>query len=93
MKNIQKKLSVIFKRNPSEVKIGSCSTVILLVLQTNMNILEHNRNLCHANLFGITTFKPKDTFGDLMEKKLLNRPLIKNDCKNYITCYWEYLLD
>ena len=93
MKNIQKKLSVIFKRNPSEVKIGSCSTVILSVLQTNMNILEHNRNLCHANLFGITTFKPKHTFGDLTEKKLLKRPLIKNDCKNYITCYWEYLLD
>ena len=87
MKNIKKKLSVIFKRNPSEVKIGSCSTVILSVLQTNMNILEHNRNLCHANLFGITTFKPKHTFGDLTEKKLLKRPLIKNDCKNYITCY------
>lgn len=69
MKNIQKKLSVIFKRNPSEVKIGSCNTVILSVLQTNMNILEHNRNLCHTNLFGIITFKPKHTFGDLTKKK------------------------
>ena len=68
VKNIQKKLTIIYKRKPSETNIGPYSTVVLSLLRGNMNIQFVNG--IYAMLIYLTSYlcKPEHTMSELMKK-------------------------
>ena len=89
-------MSIIYKRNQSEVKIGAHNIVILYLyciciwlfvklLKTNMN----DRNVCDSNLFGIISW----SYYEWINEKKCIKTLMRYHAIGKITCYLEYLLD
>ena len=65
---VQKKLTVIYKRAPNETNIGPYNTVMISILQSNMNI-QYVTNM-YAVLAYITSYmcKPERNMSELMKK-------------------------
>ncbi|XP_066913784.1 uncharacterized protein [Clytia hemisphaerica] len=65
---VQRKLTVIYKRKPQETNIGPYNTVIISLLQSNMNI-QYVTNM-YAVLAYITSYmcKPERNMSELMQK-------------------------
>ncbi|XP_066930030.1 uncharacterized protein [Clytia hemisphaerica] len=68
LKKVQKKLTVIYKRAPNETNIGQYNTVMISLLQSNMNI-QYVTNM-YAVLAYITSYicKPERNMSELMKK-------------------------
>ena len=68
VKNVQKKLSIIYKRKPSEVNVGPYNTVILSLSRANMN-LQYVTGV-YAMIIYLTSYlcKPEHTMSELMKK-------------------------
>ena len=68
---LEKKLSIVYKRKPIEVKIGQYKTIILKFLKSNMNLQ------FVAGVYAMLTYlvsylyKPKCTTSELMKKESL----------------------
>ena len=64
----EKKVSILYKRKPCEVNIGSYNTVILKLLKSNMN-LQFATDV-HAMLTYLTSYlrKPGHAMSELMKK-------------------------
>ena len=65
---VQKKLTILYKRKPSETNIGPYNTVMISILQSNMNI-QYVTNM-YAVLAYITSYmcKPERNMSELMKK-------------------------
>ncbi|XP_066926640.1 uncharacterized protein [Clytia hemisphaerica] len=65
---VQKKLTVLYKRSPNETNIGPYNTVMISILQSNMNI-QYVTNM-YAVLAYITSYmcKPERNMSELMKK-------------------------
>ena len=64
----EKRMSILYKRKPSEVNIGPYNTVILSLLRANMNIQFVTG--VYAMLTYLTSYlcKPEHTMSELMKK-------------------------